>query len=215
MKERIIYTLDRCTGEYGFLLKSLPSVYDYPSVSDEGELIAHDLVEHQQGVKSIGSVGDELIALGGVWKVRGYSGMLGMNSRYSPEENLSSDVVNLAQLYLGGVPLREDTKKYYKTETSEWVEGVASYAKKALRDDYDYSAVDVANYLDKAKYLMSEGYRMANRRFKDCRCPYSLYADIAYRINGIDYPEEFQEWEIQYSFTSGDVSLKEIGSYHH
>ena len=215
MKERIIYTLDRCNGEYGLLLKGLANSYTYPSTTNQGIIIAHDLVEHQQGIKSIGSVGDELIALGGVWRVRGDSGMLGIDSYYSPEENLSRDVVNLAESYLIGVPLREDTNKYYRTSTSEWIECVSELSKKTLRDHYDYSEVEVSKYLDKAKYLMSKGYRMASRRFQNCDCAYSLYSDIACAIDEIKYPEEYQEWEIQYSFTSREVSLKEIGSYHY
>jgi hypothetical protein len=215
MKERMIYALDDCTGEYGFLLKGVNTIDSYPSVSPTGSLIAHDLLEHQQGVVTIGSVGDELIALGGVWKVRGELGMINQKSTVSPEQHLVSDVVNLAEIYIGGVPMREDTKPYRKTDTFYWVDEVAKYAKKELMENYDYTVGEVVDYLEKAKYLMRKGYNMAERRFKNCPCPYSLYSNIAYVIDEIQYPEEYQEWEIQYSFTTGSASLKEIANYYY
>jgi hypothetical protein len=61
-------------------------------------LIAHDLIEHQNGVAAIGSIDDELEALGAIWYVRGQHGELrrdGTGGAYTLHENVASDVTRM------------------------------------------------------------------------------------------------------------------------
>lgn len=81
----------------------------------QGLVLAHDLIEHQNGVRAIGGehgIDDELEALGAVWAIRGQFDDLrrdGVGSRYSAAENLSSDFVRMfgehcAGAYVGPCP---------------------------------------------------------------------------------------------------------------
>lgn len=99
---------DRSSGLVGLILDDMRR-FDFTTAANEGRLIAHDLLEHQQGARAIGSLDDELIALGGVWYIRGQFSDLsrdGFGSRYSAEESVGFDIANMAELYRDGVRFR-------------------------------------------------------------------------------------------------------------
>ena len=58
---------DQLSGELGLKIKGMRATEGMAMGS--GLLVAHDLLEHQNGLRAIGSVGDELEALGGIWHV--------------------------------------------------------------------------------------------------------------------------------------------------
>jgi len=68
------------TGELGLIPRGITMGEGYVAAT-EGELIAHDILEHQNGLSAIGSVDDELEALGGLYFVRGWSGQLRRDGR--------------------------------------------------------------------------------------------------------------------------------------
>lgn len=80
----------------GLVIKGQPQ-FDGLTASREGALIAHDILEHQNGCKEIGSVWDELEALGALYQVRGRHGdLMTKNGGYhSVETNLASDVTRM------------------------------------------------------------------------------------------------------------------------
>ncbi len=103
---KLIVCEDQSTGETGFKIEGVP-VIDAPMVALEGLLIAHDLLEHVQGVESIGTIQDELLAEGGIWFVRGQHGDITRRpSMHTPMEHLASDVVNMGVLYLCNTDIR-------------------------------------------------------------------------------------------------------------
>lgn len=97
---RLISFEDQVTGEVGLGFKGHTS---HPSLlgDREGGLIAHDIVEHQRSLGAIGSVEDELIALGALWQVRGSLGFPERETRnyYSPDRTLASEVATLAEVF--------------------------------------------------------------------------------------------------------------------
>jgi hypothetical protein len=85
---------DNTTGIIGLILADMPQ-NDDTNAANEGLLIAHDILEHQNGAKRIGTIDDELEALGGLWYVRGQHGELsrdGRGSMYSVHESVAFDL---------------------------------------------------------------------------------------------------------------------------
>lgn len=87
---------DEYDNEPGLILKDQKE-FDGLFAAREGVLLAHDILEHQNGAKEIGSVWDELEALGALYQVRGRHGdMLTKNGGYhSVESNIASDVTRM------------------------------------------------------------------------------------------------------------------------
>lgn len=94
---RLVVREDAVSGELGLVNKELADL-EMPMVDYDGYQIAHDIVEHVNGIKSIGTIEDELEALAGIWWTRGQWADIrrdGVGSMFSPEENIASDVTNL------------------------------------------------------------------------------------------------------------------------
>lgn len=95
IKHVMHYTEDQNTGEMGL---SFGLDIDYPSVATEGLLVAHDLIEHVNGLDRIGTIADELQALSGVWLTRASHGTLrrdNIGSAVAPDDNVWADVQNM------------------------------------------------------------------------------------------------------------------------
>lgn len=94
---RLVTRVDAVSGELGLVNKELSNL-EMPMVDYDGYQIAHDICEHVNGIKSIGTIEDELEALAGIWWTRGQWGQLRrdrLGSAHSPEENIAWDVTNL------------------------------------------------------------------------------------------------------------------------
>lgn len=95
---------DSETGILGLGIVGAPR-HEGMNAASEGLLIAHDLIEHQNGLAAIGGIDDELEALGAIWYVRGQHGQLsrdGSGSHYTLTENIASDVVRMFRDYAFG-----------------------------------------------------------------------------------------------------------------
>lgn len=160
------------TGETGLLIEGLKQFCGGFNVAHEGLIVAHDIMEHQQGLDSIGSIGDEMLALGGVQFVRGWTGRLrkdNVGSMYTPAESLASDLVNMGQLYLeGGIPMREVHVKVEPHDMDCEFKESCNIALRDLRSELeDYDKKEVKKYLKRCKHLMRRGYDMAATRFNN------------------------------------------------
>jgi len=92
----------RCeeSGELGWVFSDMRDIDGMIMVSTAGYMLAHDLFEHVNGIDRIGSVGDEIEALGAMYFVRGWNGNVFDGSeephhrrRYiSPEQDIASDI---------------------------------------------------------------------------------------------------------------------------
>lgn len=161
------------TGELGLGFKGHTS---HPNLLADriGDLIAHDIVEHQRGLAAIGSVEDELIAIGALWQVRGSLGFPERDtySYYSPDRQLASEVSNCASDLNND---EEDPQWYprigrYRTQAhycDDEFEEIIKLAKPLIRDEISHSEgfFDIEAFTDNALHLMRTGYRMAERRW--------------------------------------------------
>jgi len=119
--KRVILTCveDNVTGELGLIVDGLKQLSNEFMATTEGLIIAHDLIEHQNGIKAIGSIDDELEALGACWWIRGQWGLLREGSYNSPEEGLARDVGHLGEIFCRGVEFRTYVPR---TRPGEWNE---------------------------------------------------------------------------------------------
>jgi len=82
-------------------------------------LLAHDIIEHQNGVMNIGKSWDELEAIGGIWFVRGSLGDLPNFYRRTPYDVLADDVSTEFENFSEGLLSLDEqglTKAVFKRE---------------------------------------------------------------------------------------------------
>lgn len=169
------YARDPESGEMGFKLANATAHQGY-NVASEGSLIAHDIMEHQR-IEDIGSIGDELKALGGVWFVRGQHGELRrdrIGSAYNVHENVASDVVNMARYILLGwtsYKCRLTIKSNVdRCDVIEDFQDIIDYARKDIPaelegEDRKVTSSEIDEYLSMALKYMVEGYNHAKKRY--------------------------------------------------
>ena len=169
---KMVVRNDQETGELGLMFSDCP-VIAYPMVANEGLLVAHDLLEHVNGLNKIGSIDDELEALGGVYFVRGEYGVLSrdrVGSAYSVEENIASDVVNMARIYNNGVNFKTGVPKFDKDSFMyEIAIEVLEHAKNSVYDEIEEDELNQERldyYLQSCVAYMVAGYEKANAKYK-------------------------------------------------
>lgn len=147
-------------GVHGWLLDR-HTYNGYLDVAAQPELLAHDIVEHVNGLNAIGTSGDELQAAGATWHVRGeWSDMSrGNNVSYmSPDDTLSYEVTQEWEKYVSrgysfGVDAPEP-EECSQDETFEYIiESAGSYIRKEARED-KYNTLDE----EELKYFLSKAY---------------------------------------------------------
>ena len=211
---------DQETGTFGFAVNGL-DIQDDIFIASEGRLIAHDIIEHQNGAHNIGSVGDELEALGAIWYVRGEFSDISRDrpSYYSPEDNITSDIVQIYRNYMSegfNWPQRN-------TREHEYDDIFFYMLNKAREDipqeyDLDHYAPDtteeqaremIEEYLSGAIHYLRTGARKAHKRFKKVSkenaqvCANTLFWNIAEAIDEKKQymSEEFQGLEFRLSYS--------------
>lgn len=218
-KFKLVVREDQCTGETGLMLEGVKMI-NTPMVSLEGLTIAHDILEHQNGLKSIGPVDDEIEALGGCWFVRGQHGRFGKGSSYySVEESLASDIQNLCEIYMGGVEFKspiEDT-----TEEVFWVDSILDFVEwdseeiKDASENHHAPEERLKIFKNKVKAYLISGYDKAVERFgfHNAYEINNLFFEIADRLNDnvIPYIEAaYQQWELTIDFDSYAAFVDEV-----
>ena len=138
--QTIIMTVktDHNSGELAYFFGEHPNMRSSMDGIHSGQLAAHDLLEHVNGLDSIGSIDDELEALSGVWYVRGQSGRI--NNYYSAEENIASDVTNLARYYMNGVNFKTPvpkTRACDKYVFDDTIDCILDFAKESVHHELE------------------------------------------------------------------------------
>lgn len=185
-KIQLVAFTDSQSGELGLGIKGYTTVHPEMSAANEGLLIAHDILEHPNGFSFIGTVDDELEALGGIWYVRGQHGELnrkGMGSAYTIHQNIAYDIVRMYRdVIAGGVT------SYYRDQASqlshpvtadEDLKEICNEAEARYPGEFDGSEEDAAGvyYSTKARQQwpafkrwalirMRVGYRKTRRRWE-------------------------------------------------
>jgi hypothetical protein len=129
---------DRDTGIIGLILADMPQ-NDDTNAASEGMLLAHDILEHQNGAKCIGSIDDELEALGGLWYVRGQHGELrrdGGGSIYNVHENAAFDLSRMFRDHFYGHYV-SSAPRTQKCEADEDFKEVINYTLEQIPKELD------------------------------------------------------------------------------
>ena len=178
---------DEMTGEMG-LSFDMPEI-DYPTVANEGLLIAHDIIEHVNGLSKIGTIADELQAIAGVWLTRGQHGEIRRDrqgSNINPCDNVLSDVFNMFTMVASGqssLITRKKPKQLH--EDLEWIGDSLSVSK--LREYYESEYDETVSKSDAKDYLNTTLYHMT----LGCDQWYKTHADII---------AEYGEWGVNQMF---------------
>lgn len=185
-----------------------------------GLLLAHDIIEHQQGTSKIGTIGDEMIALGGTCYSRGQWGDISRNPAgmfTSPEKSIALDIIDMAELYFrSGIPFRQKLVKSRKDDPSDFVDYVIEAARegwdKEIQPSYDQEEVDT--YLEACRTYMLHGSKLADRRFGSGMLANDMFWSIEERtrdtINSLEY--EGQEFILSYNFNK-KITIHEEYNY--
>jgi hypothetical protein len=177
----------------------------------EGYQLAHDIVEHVNGLAAIGGIEDELEALGAIWLVRGQYHDLRRPDRsiYSPEKNIASDVSNLFS-YWGGRKLKfSNTHEHWADESFECI---LEEALPDIRDTWDWETKDLDYWNKAALRLMRSGARKLARRFRHIshRDPEYAANTLFYNIRDevakvAKYAGEFQTFDLKICGTDARI----------
>ena len=200
------------TGFPGLMLKGMKRHEGMFTDGGEGVSIAHDLVEHINGVKAIGSVGDELEAFGAMWFVRGHLADFEGN-HYSPEQIMGMEYGSLSR-YFGYAPLRASVERELRcrADLDEIWEAIEPHALKSIdAEDLDESMMD--EYVRASRILFKRGHMKAERRYKDSIAANNQFHAIRRAVTSLP---EFYEDDVgrRFELRWGDMeaSIREYGS---
>ncbi|WP_420381692.1 hypothetical protein [Novosphingobium sp.] len=210
---RLLAVADEYDNTPGLILKGTP-MCDGVMADREGGLIAHDILEHQNGPSHIGPIDDELEALGGVWHVRGRWGDMCQKyaSFHSPASSVASDIVRMLR-DLDGSDWWPELGRY-RTHSTYYEDDFADILRIAREDipkelnAEDLRDAPVEAYLDNALHLMRSGFRKAERRFGDRFAGLNLYKAIQEEVGRVSIDYEGQEFILGYG--NGEATLREV-----
>ena len=210
---------DESTGELGLGLLDMPRDQNTNAAND-GLLIAHDLIEHVNGPEQIGSIDDELEALGAIWYVRGQHGELrrdGIGSHYSVEENIASDVTRMFSDHVrGGQDVSYEPLRTRPCDADEALASILDYADSLYlsefnEDEYEEARRRWGAYRAVALHRMRLGYRKARRKWEK-RGRYaanSQFWAIAEAIDRAAKHPEFEGMRYKLRYGNGEAYCKE------
>lgn len=216
---RIRVIQDEMIGELGFNLISngMPN-NGSEFVVGQGLIIAHDIIEHQQGLKKIGTLEDELIALGGIVYARGVTGELS-NGFTTAEETIAHDICRMFKYSLNNPKFTGH--KYYPERLREEYEydiirdSIQKSRKILTLDEHDeyYSkgmSIEIQKYLCWTKHLMLHGVYLAERRFGNEHVALHAFKNIQKEVDRFTPEYEGQEFILGYTFNQAKMREVEL-----
>lgn len=165
-------------GQLGWTLEGLPSCEDESqTITREGYIIAHDLLDHVTGFESMGSINDELIAMGALWFIRGeYDEMRRGSTVHRSNESSVADTV----ASFGRDVLQHDSDNFNKVDLEDiehdthCFQGVIECARQEIISEWEHDKdldgedhAAIINYLIQANALLEQGYTLAQERYND------------------------------------------------
>lgn len=200
---------DISTGLVGLGLQDLRN-RDDNNAAHAGLLIAHDLIEHVNGTHNIGSIDDELEALGGIWWVRGQWDDLnrdGVGSAYTVHENIASDITRMFRDFFYGSHVNTTPPRTKACDADDDFKEIIECAMRDILDEIDEDDKGLAirkrkEYLRVCVPRMRIGYRKCRDRFKGYSKPMAntLFWEIAEAVDPYAKHCEFegQQFELVY-----------------
>lgn len=187
------------------------------NAATDGLLLAHDLIEHVNGLREIGSIDDELEALGAIWYVRGQHDDLrrdNVGSMYSVHENIASDVVRMFSDFFYGAHVTLNAPRTVACDADEDFREIIRCALKSTRaevGDPDKSDDEIIAqekaYIAVCLPRMRIGYRKARRKYEGRgRSRYAannLFWEISDAVEPhAKHASEGQRYRLTYGFES-------------
>lgn len=186
MKRVILECVKDGAGTLGLIAQGMKVMADEPMASNDGALIAHDLIEHINGLKAIGSIDDELEALGAVWFVRGQFGELRRRQFAYRDvcESIGYDVMNLGMIYMRKVGFRNpapDTRAGHEETTFQEIlrHGKDTLIRELECNDDEIDHDRMAEYFDDAIHYIRTGYRKARKKYGEGYAINNVFWNIA------------------------------------
>lgn len=183
---RLIGATDEYDSKPGLILKGANAQAPGFMADRDGMTIPHDLLEHVNGPAHIGTVWDELEALGAIWQIRGRHGDLCNPARRFARdvtEDVAADVSRMfpdwigEKRYSGPGSLGAGTRPH----EMDWAfSATIENARKLLagEDIEPGDAPSVADYFQTALRRMRIGYRKAEKRFGNDCAGYDTFSAI-------------------------------------
>lgn len=217
----LTYEQDKEFGGLGFRLEGTSLDPQEYNMATDGVLIAHDILEHINGVQEIGTIGDELEALGAIWYTRGeFSDITrGRPSRYNAYEELAADIVRIGvnrllcnEGYHKPVPNVKIENDLMQTT----IESIIYHAKKGLKlelEGEDYNQQDFNQYFEDVARFFIVGHRKAVKKYAYIgqMQANNVFWNIAETIDNAlkDMAFEGQQIELHVNKTQNKVSWNE------
>lgn len=175
LRTELVTFRDEPTGELGFRLADCPAS-DEMYAAREGELIAHDWLEHINGAEVIGDIGDELEAMGAIWWARGQHSDIRRGpygSMHTPHENIAADVSEMLLKVLAHhaaeMPTAPPTRANSYAADWQEIEREAFSSARAewphIEDRRSFPASEAREFLKVARARFFIGLRKARRRW--------------------------------------------------
>jgi hypothetical protein len=206
-------------GNLGLIIAGTPKNDRLMSDTD-GRLLAHDLLEHQNGPKKIGCPIDELEAVGALWQVRGRHGDFvqtdrNIGSHWTPEQNVALNLTTIAEeshwMDTAWVPGRYRTQRCDEDEVFvDMIEWVRPHVRDHLNGCDLESPFPMDAYLDNALHLMRTGYRKARRRFGSGYRGIDTFRAIVNAVAPVARSIEYDGQQFRLSYGDGRARCEEI-----
>lgn len=225
MKEiRLRVIRDENTGEVGLALADMRITHE-TNAATEGLLIAHDVVEHVNGADAIGSIDDELEALGAIWYVRGqYSDLRrdGVGSAYTVHENIAADITRMFADFFHGAHVDLSPMRTHPTDADDDFREIINLALADMRNEVRDAGTPEQELAEReAEYIavclprMRRGYRKARNKYDRYGrfAANSLFWAIAGAVDrALKHHELFegQEFTLHYDVREGTATVEEF-----
>ena len=218
---RLVTVSDEFDNKPGFALATAKHWADGFMADREGVLIAHDVLEHVNGPAQIGSVWDELEALGAIWQVRARHGDLFTGRNYgvrSMAENIAADLTRMfaefaADPFHGPGSAKAGTRPHdYDSEFMECI----TIARNEIPREFD-SPNDITRqlepYLALALRRMRIGFRKAEKRYGTGFQASNQFVAIREAIADAQKQIDFEGQEFRLRYGHGEAIVTPIYSY--
>lgn len=170
----------------------------------DGGVIAHDIIEHSNGVEPMGTIVDELEALGGVYFVRGQFDEIS-TGRYCQTvvESLCRALDDLAEYYLhANCDIKKDVRAMPNPDTLDetMLETLQQAVEMSKRNNFEYNvagrdekeAQRIKDYYEYAIHYMVNGYiRKAQSKY-EAHTHLEMYKTIENTVNQYIVSEGFE-----------------------
>lgn len=191
---------DEWSGEYGFWPVNTER---HPVIAPvtSGMALAHDLLEHQNGFARIGTLEDEIEAIGAILFVRGAYGCVDRSGGHCIYAGCKGELENLIE-YRDPRPMRGPVPLNGDEEVTE----LLAQASSSIGDD---------DFLVLSRPWLLRGYAKAQRRFKDEQIAVNeLFFQIKQSVDDLLRDHEPQEGDqIRLGWSLDDHKLYRVGEF--